>query len=105
MKFKGERYEGGMLWSEPEPNLPNNYSSALGQHYSLERRFQMDPNLKSLYKQSIDTDVEKGILKNIGRVQSEGHFREQMVFATPSSTKPEQAWYDVFAMLHQRTKK
>ena len=27
-KFTGERYEAGMLWSEPEPNLPNNYSSA-----------------------------------------------------------------------------
>ena len=24
MKFTGERYEVGMLWSEPEPNLPNN---------------------------------------------------------------------------------
>ena len=23
-KFTGERYEVGMLWSEPEPNLPNN---------------------------------------------------------------------------------
>ena len=43
-KFTGERYEVGMLWSEPEPNLPNNYGSALGQLYSLERRFQRDPN-------------------------------------------------------------
>ena len=38
-KFTGERYEVGMLWSQPEPNLPNNYGSALGQLYSLERRF------------------------------------------------------------------
>ena len=29
-KFTGEWYEVGMLWSEPEPNLPNNYNSALG---------------------------------------------------------------------------
>ena len=57
--FTGERYELGILWSEPEPNLPNNYSSALGQLYSLERQFQRDPNLKSLYQQSVDTDVEK----------------------------------------------
>ena len=27
-KFTGLRYEVGMLWCEPEPNLPNNYSSA-----------------------------------------------------------------------------
>ena len=36
-EFTGDRYEVGMLWSEPEPNLPNNYSSALGQLYPLER--------------------------------------------------------------------
>ena len=56
-KCTGERYEVGMLWNEPEPSLPNNYGSALGQLYSLERRFQRDPNLKELYQQSIDTDV------------------------------------------------
>ena len=50
-----------MLWSEPEPNLPNNYGLALGQLYSLERRFQRDPNLKELYQQSIDADVEKDL--------------------------------------------
>ena len=47
-KFTGERWEVGMLWNEPKPNLPNNYSSALGQLYSLERRFQRDPKLKKL---------------------------------------------------------
>ena len=47
-KFTGERYEVGMLWKEPEPNLPNNYNSALGQLYSLERRFQRDPNYKRI---------------------------------------------------------
>ena len=62
-KITGERYEVGRLSSEPEPNLPNNYSSALRQLYSLERRFQRDPNLKSLYQQSIDTDEEKGFVK------------------------------------------
>ena len=46
-KFTGERYEVVMLCSEPEPNLPHNYSSALGQLLSLERIFQRDPNLKS----------------------------------------------------------
>ena len=49
IKFTGERYEVGMLWSEPEPNLPNNYGSAQGQLYSMERRFQRDPNLRELY--------------------------------------------------------
>ena len=52
-KFTGERYEVSMLWNELEPNLLNNYASALGQLYSLERRFQRGPNLKELYQQSI----------------------------------------------------
>ena len=71
-KFTGERYEVGMLWSEPEPNLPNNYGSALGQLYSLERRFQRDPKLKELYQQSIDTDVEKGFVKVLGKSEVKG---------------------------------
>ena len=66
-KFTGERYEVGMLWSEPEPNLPNNYGSALGQLYSLERRFQRDPKLKQLYQQSNDTDVKTGFAKILGK--------------------------------------
>ena len=90
-KFTGERYEVGMLWSEQEPNLPNNYSSALGQLYSLERRFQRDPNLKNLYQQSIDTDVEKGFVKILDETEVKD-LGERMVFATPSSAKPEQAW-------------
>ena len=63
-KFTGERYEVGMLWNEPEPNVPNNYSSAIGQLYSLEQQFQRDPNSKELYQQSIDTDVEKGVCED-----------------------------------------
>ena len=76
-KFTGERYEVGMLWSEPEPNLPNNYSSALGQLYSLERRFQKDPNLKNLYQQSIDTDVEKRFVKILDESEVKGTFGKE----------------------------
>ena len=78
-----------MLWSEPEPNLPNNYGSALGQLFSLKRSFQRDPNLKELFQQSIDTDVEKGfeVPEHIG---SQRHIWKGMIFATPSSTKPQQ---------------
>ena len=75
--FTGERHEVGMLWSEPEPNLPNNYSSALGQLYSLERRFQRDPNLKNLYQQSVDTDVEKGFVKILDESEVKGTFGKE----------------------------
>ena len=73
-KFTGERYEVSMLWNETEPNLPNNYSLALDQLYSLERRFQRDPNLKELYQQSIDTDVEKRFVKILGKSEVKGTF-------------------------------
>ena len=76
-KFTGERYEVGMLWSEPEPNLPNNYGLALGQLYSLERKFQRDPNLKELFQQSIDTDVEKGFVKILGKSETKGTFGKE----------------------------
>ena len=75
--FTGKRYEVGTLWSEPEPNLPNKYGSALGQLYSLERRFQRDPNLKELYQQSIDTDVEKRFVKILGKSEVKGTFGKE----------------------------
>ena len=71
-KSTGERYEVGRLWSEQEPNLPNNYISPLGQPYSLQRRFQRDPNLKSLYQQSINTDVEKRFVKILKESEVKG---------------------------------
>ena len=71
-KFTGQRYEVGKLWCETEPNLPNNYGLALGQLYSLERRFQRDPNIKEMYQQSIDTDVEKGVVKILNKSEVSG---------------------------------
>ena len=76
-KFTGERYKVGMLWSVPEPNLSNNYSSALGQLLSLERRFQRDPNLKTLDQQSIDTDVEKRFVKILDQSEVKGTFGKE----------------------------
>ena len=87
-KFKGGRYEVGMLWSEPEPNLPNNYSSTLGQIYSLERRFQRDPNLKSLYQQSIDTDEEKGIVKILNEPEVKNNFGKEWYLPHQSVLNP-----------------
>ena len=76
-KFTCERYEVGMLWREPHPELPNNYSSALSQFYSLERRLQRDPNLKKLHQQSIDTDVEKEFVKILGKSENKGTFGKE----------------------------
>ena len=45
----GNRYHVGMLWTEADSSLPNNYFSALVQLKSLERRLDKDPELKQLY--------------------------------------------------------
>ena len=76
-KLTGEWYEVGTLWSEQETNLPNNYSSALSQLYSLERRLQMDPNLKSLYQQSIYKDVEEEFVKILDKSKVKGTFGKE----------------------------
>ena len=76
-KFTGECYELGMLWSEQELNLPNNYSSALGQLYSLEQRFQSYPDLKNLYQQSVDTNVEKALVKILVESKLKGTFGKE----------------------------
>ena len=74
-KFKGEGYEVDLLWSETNSNLPNNYGSALGQLYLLQRRLQKDPNLKELYQQAIDTDVQKGFVKIMSKLEVRGTLR------------------------------
>ena len=66
-----------MLWSELESNSPNNYDSALGQLYSLERQFQRESNLKDLCQQSIDIDVEKGFVKNLNKSKVKCTFWEE----------------------------
>ena len=76
-KFTGELYEVGLLCSEPEHNLPSNYGSALGQLYSLERRFQRDPNLKEMYQQTIETHVEKGFVRILNTSEVKGTFRKE----------------------------
>ena len=104
-KFTGERYEVSMLWSEPEPNLPNNYGSALGQLYSLERRFQRDPNLKELYQKSFDADVEKGFVKIPGKSEVKGTFGKEWYLPHHPVLNPNQPGkFSVFATLQQNTK-
>ena len=59
------------------PSLPNNYSSAQGQLYSLERRFQRDPKLNRLYQKSIDTDVENELVKILDESKLDGTFGKE----------------------------
>ena len=79
-KFDGERYEVGLLWKNANPNLPNNYSSAVSQLKSLERRLEKDENLKQRYKETIDVDVQKGFVRVLDEAELE-------------NTKSDLQWY------------
>ena len=104
-KYTGERYEVGMLWSEPKPNLPNNYGSALGQLHSLERRFKRDPNLKELCQQSINTDVENGFVKIPVKPEIKGTFGKEWYLPHHPVLNPNKLGnVRVFAKLQQNTR-
>ena len=69
--FDGERHEVGLLWKNAKPHLPNNYSSAVSQLKSLERRLEKDANLKQRYKETIDVDVQKGFVRVLDEAELE----------------------------------
>ena len=62
----GNRYHMGMLWTEADSSLPNNYFSSLVQLKSLERRLDKDHELKKLYVKTIHDDFNKS---NITKVE------------------------------------
>ena len=76
-KITSEQYEEGISCEKPEPNLLNKYSSAMDQYYSLERRFQTDPKMKTFYQQSINTDKEKAFVKILDEFEMNGTFGKE----------------------------
>ena len=60
--------------------MPNNYSSAVSQLKSLERRLEKDENLKQRYKETIDVDVQKGFVRILDEAEDE-------------NTKTDLEWY------------
>ena len=63
----GNRYHVGMLWTEADSSLPNNYFSALVQLKSLERRLDKDPELKQLYAKTIHDDFKKSYITKVDK--------------------------------------
>ena len=53
-----------------EPHLPNDYSSAFSQKKSPERRLEKDPQLRKHHQESIEIDVEKGIVRILDELQN-----------------------------------
>ena len=68
-RFKGERYEVGLLWREEGVKLPNNFYSAMGQLKSLERRLQKVETLRKRYQETTDTDVNAVHVRKIDQTE------------------------------------
>ena len=61
----GRRYHMGMLWTETDSSLPNNYISVLVQLKSLERCLDRELELKQLYAKSLHHYSDKGYITKV----------------------------------------
>ena len=64
-RFNSDRYEVGMLWKNPDHELPNKYPSALSQFKSLERRLARDEQLRQRYDETIRIDADKSFIRKL----------------------------------------
>jgi hypothetical protein len=64
-QFVDGRYEVGLIWKDPNVNLPNNKVVAERRLRSLERRLHHDPLLSIKYRQTINNDIEKGHVQKL----------------------------------------
>lgn len=62
-KLVNGRYEVGMLWKSDQPQLPNNFSVASAQFQSLERKLSRNPELRVMYKATVDDDFQKSYVR------------------------------------------
>ena len=67
--FEIERYQFGMFWSDNPRHLPNNFFTAMGQLKLPEKRFENDPELKDRYEETIKTDLAKGFVRKLAKVE------------------------------------
>jgi len=65
VKYVNDRYEVGLIWSDPKPNLANNYEVARKRFASLIKRFKRDENLYLKYKKVIDEQIQQGIAEAV----------------------------------------
>ena len=65
----GNRYQMGLLWKKDSPMLPNNFKVAYSQLLSLERRLDKQPELKSRYAATIQTDLDKGYVREVPKAE------------------------------------
>ncbi|XP_053699404.1 uncharacterized protein LOC128746376 [Sabethes cyaneus] len=58
----GEKFETGLLWKDPDVELPDSYTMALRRLECLERKMLRDPSLKANVLQQMQDFVKKGYI-------------------------------------------
>ena len=64
-KWRGDRYENGLLWREANVKLPYNYSMALRRLESTERALRRAPEKASAYQISMADNVKLGFARKL----------------------------------------
>ncbi|KAL0810721.1 hypothetical protein ABMA28_010045 [Loxostege sticticalis] len=60
VKKNEDGYETSLIWKKEETTLPNNYNGALNRLYSIEKKLDRDPKLKTSYEAQIENLIKKG---------------------------------------------
>ena len=84
----GKKYVVGMLWREPDIELPNNYYAALAQLKSLENRLGKDADLRERYAQTIKDDLEKGYVETVEPSESQKRSKREWYLPHHPVLKP-----------------
>ena len=61
----GDRYQVGLMWEDPNVNLPNNKIVALRRFHGLERRFVRDPEFAKSYSAVINEYLDLGYARKL----------------------------------------
>ena len=62
---KNNQYSVGLLWKTEQPLLVNNRPLAVSRLYSLEKKFQKEPDFKKMYFDTMNDYVNKGHAKKL----------------------------------------
>ena len=104
--FTEEWYEAGLLLNEPEPHLPNNYSSDVGQLNPKMRTIRMNPNQKCLCQQTRDKELDQWFLNVSDESDKNASLLKKVIRHTcQCPNKTSLSKWDVVAILHKKTRK
>ena len=59
------KFEIGLLWKQPNPQLPNNYDTAVKRFLSVERKMNRDVQYAEKYRQAMSKYIDKNYARKV----------------------------------------